>query len=205
MIIIKYTMNTIVHNFCESRLNDNQPPEIMNSLTALFMFYLPFIFKFPKHYLLSNVIFLLQINGIASCYYHFSLNWIGKQLDEISMILANFFGLWALLNIYNIWFYNKLNILYMMLCISINTISSMDVFFPILFGIYMILTIYMIMITSFTKSNVFYIGISIIGFISWLISEIYCNKYTYLGHCIWHIMFPLGFYRIIMQYDYLLI
>lgn len=200
-------MNIIVHNFCESRLNDNQAPETINSITALYMCYLPCFFGKPKNHLLSNVALLLQINGIASCYYHYKLNWFGKQIDEISMILANFFGLWTLLEFYFIEsyvFYNQLNIIYMLLCISINTISSMDSLFPIMFGMYMIYTIYFIIITSYHIKLVNNIILSIIGFISWYVSEQYCNRYTYLGHSIWHLLFPIGFYKILMQYDYYL-
>ena len=43
---------SIVHNFCESRLNNYNPPEIYNSYTSLFITIIPFIMGFPK-----NIIF----------------------------------------------------------------------------------------------------------------------------------------------------
>ena len=47
---------------------------------------------------------MLAFNGCASFYYHYRLTWIGKQSDEVSMILATYFGIWGLLKMY---FYNK--------------------------------------------------------------------------------------------------
>jgi len=197
------------HNFCESRLNNYEPPEIYNSLSALFMVFLPVIFGFPKNGILFNIAVLMQFNGVASCYYHYNLNWIGKQSDEISMILANYFGIWYLLKIYfrkdtnKINFYNRFNTIYMTSFISINTLSYMDKVFPVLFTIYILQSIYIIDLIS-KKYFIRYkqqLCISLIGCIFWFISELLCNNWTYLGHCIWHILFPLGFYKLFLQYD----
>ena len=43
--------------------------------------------------------------------------------------------------------------------------------------------------------------ISSVGALSWIISEHYCNVYTKYGHPLWHLLFPLGFYRLILDYD----
>ena len=79
----------------------------------------------------------------------------------------------------------------------------MDLAFPFLFGFYIGYTTYMIHIVSekfnFKYKN--YMTISLVGAIYWLISEVYCNNWTYLGHSAWHILFPTGFYKLILQYD----
>ena len=40
--------STIVHNFCESRLTNYQPPEIYNAYTSLFITFIPLVLGFPK-------------------------------------------------------------------------------------------------------------------------------------------------------------
>ena len=46
--------------------------------------------------------------------------------------------------------------------------------------------------------------LSFIGASCWIISEIHCNEYTKYGHVLWHILFPLGFYKLILKYDKIL-
>ena len=45
------------------------------------------------------------------------------------------------------------------------------------------------------------LSLSMIGALCWIISEVECNTYTQYGHIIWHLLFPLGFYRIILDFD----
>ena len=45
----------IVHNFCESRLNNNEPPEYFNSFTSLFITIIPLILGFPRSNIFYNV------------------------------------------------------------------------------------------------------------------------------------------------------
>ena len=87
--------NRIVHNFCESRLNNNNPPELYNSYTSLFITITPLILGLPKNIIFFNISCLLMFNGLASFYYHYELNWIGKQADEMSMILSTYFGIYG--------------------------------------------------------------------------------------------------------------
>ena len=47
--------------------------------------------------------------------------------------------------------------------------------------------------------------IASIGALCWIVSEIHCNDYTKYGHVIWHVLFPIGFYRIILTVDDLLL
>ena len=89
-----------VHNFCESRLQNNKGPEMFNAWSSLIMSFVPFIYGFPRYSLLYNVAGLLVANGFASFHYHYYLTYVGKQADEIAMILANYFGLWGLINMY---------------------------------------------------------------------------------------------------------
>ena len=92
--------NKFIHNFCESRLQNNLPPEIYNSYTSLIISVFPFILSFPKSNIFYNIACMLAFNGFASFYYHYNLNWYGKQADEISMILSNYYGIWGLLKMY---------------------------------------------------------------------------------------------------------
>ncbi len=50
----------------------------------------------------------------------------------------------------------------------------------------------------FILKNIF---ISLLGGIFWIISELNCNEVTQYGHVLWHILFPLGLYRIILSVD----
>ena len=88
------------HNFCESRMNNYNPPEIWNSYSSLAISIVPLLFRTPNSDLLLNIKYLLIFNGISSFIYHYYLTWLGKQLDELSMILTNYFGLSFLLNVF---------------------------------------------------------------------------------------------------------
>tara|TARA_B100000989_G_scaffold297850_1_gene284974 strand:+ start:1947 stop:2702 length:756 start_codon:yes stop_codon:yes gene_type:complete len=200
------------HNFCESRLQNNEPPELFNAYTSLAITTYPFIMGFPKHLPFINVAYALAVNGFASFYYHYHLNWIGKQADEISMIFANYYGLHGLIiltnqkNIKNKRFFQFLNIFYMYLFLIINTIIKYDKFFPYLFSIYLLPTLYLIRKVA-KKNNEHYIKYlltSFVGALCWIISEIHCTKHTQYGHVLWHFLFPLGFYKIVLNYDLIL-
>lgn len=196
------------HNFCESRLQNNKGPELWNAYTALAITIIPIVSGFPRNPLFYNVACMLSCNGIASFYYHYYLSWFGKQTDEMSMILANYFGLWGLIDIY----YNKntysnqlnrFNTLFMYLFLASNTIIQYDYLFPSIFGIYVGFSIIMIHKIA-QKYNVpykRYLFVSFIGFACWMISEYNCNENTVYGHTVWHILFPLGFYRLLKNYD----
>ena len=88
------------HNFCESRLQNNEPPEIYNAFTSLVISTVPFIVGFPNYQPFTNVAYYLILNGFGSFYYHYYLTWLGKQADEIPMILANYFALYGLIQLY---------------------------------------------------------------------------------------------------------
>ena len=201
--------NSFIHNFCESRLTNNQPPEIYNSYTSLFITLFPLVLGFPKNNIFYNVACMLAFNGVASFYYHYNLNWIGKQADEISMILANYYGIWGLLKMFYIqnkhilnW-YNGWNTIFMIIFVIFNTISKYDFLFPTLFTSYITLTLYLIHKVS-KKYNYEYANnliISSIGAGCWIISEVWCNEYTKYGHVIWHFLFPLGFYHLVLTFD----
>ena len=207
----------VIHNFCESKLSNNEPPEILNSYTSLFITIIPIIFGFPKNNIFFNIACMFIFNGFASFYYHYTLSWSGKQSDEISMIMATYFGINGLLKIYfinnepKLNFYSLFNNIYSILFIIINTNVSNDKFFPFLFTIHVLFTIFLIHTISknydYYKDLVLYkknLAISTCGATCWIISELYCNKYTKFGHVIWHLLFPLGFYKLILNFDKLL-
>tara|TARA_B100000035_G_scaffold92292_1_gene77942 strand:+ start:1997 stop:2782 length:786 start_codon:yes stop_codon:yes gene_type:complete len=196
------------HNFCESKLQNNNPPEIMNAYTSLIISIVPFIYGFPNNPLFYNVACMLSANGFASFHYHYYLTWIGKQGDEISMILANYFGMWGLINMYyknsekqNI--LNRYNTAFMYLFLLGNTLIEYDPLFPSIFGIYVGGSLVMIYKVA-NMYNIPYIKnlfISFIGASCWIISEHFCNENTKYGHPIWHCLFPFGFYKLILDFD----
>ena len=201
--------NKIVHNFCESRLNNNESPEILNAFTSFFISIIPFIFGFPENIYLYNSSILLIYNGLSSFYYHYYLNYIGKQADEISMIITVYFAIFGLINLKFKKFisirkkYYTYNLIFMISFIIFNTEIYFDFLFPYIFSIYIIPIIYLIHIIS-KNHDISYLKelfISFIGVISWIVSEINCNEYTKYGHILWHIFFPLGFYKIILKID----
>ena len=201
--------NNFEHNFCESRLNNNVPPEIYNSYTSLAITFIPLIMGFPKSNTFYNVACMLAFNGCASFYYHYTLSWIGKQADEVSMILASYFGIWGLLEMYyagnqtlSNW-YNGWNSMFMIIFIVINTLVKYDVLFPYLFSMYIGVVLYLIDIVSKKYNKIYrpYLMISFTGASCWILSEIHCTEYTKYGHVVWHVLFPLGFYKLIMRFD----
>ncbi len=201
--------NKIIHNFCESRLNNNESPEIFNSLTSLLISLIPFIFGFPKNINFFNSSVTLVLNGITSFYYHYSLNYIGKQSDEIAMILIAYYTLFSLINIKfykdesKIKKYNTFNLIFAYTFIVFNTDINLDFLFPFLFSIYLIPLILLAREIGINhniniKNDIF---ISLFGALFWIISELFCNDYTKFGHVIWHILFPLGYYKIVLKFD----
>ena len=195
------------HNFCESRIYDNKP-EIINSLSSLYIYLIPIIYGKPNNDLLYNISILLQFNGLASCYFHYYLNWLGKQLDEIPMILISYLSIWYLLKIYYkdknlLNYYNYFNTLYIIIILTINTFPNYSYLFPYLFGFYIFFAILLIHLVS-EKYNIGYkrdLIKSGIGAFLWWLSELYCTEWTYIGHLFWHVLFPLGFYKLILKYD----
>lgn len=202
----------VIHNFCESRLNNNCPPELLNSYSSLFISIIPFIYGFPKNDIFYNIAILLFFNGFASFYYHYTLSWFGKQGDEISMIMSVFYGLWGLLKLYytkhdfnikKFHTYNGINLIFQVLFIMINTKSKYDYLFPIIFGGNIAAVLYYIHNVSIKYNHSYYknLSVSCVGALCWIISEIHCTPITKYGHVIWHILFPLGFYRLVLDYD----
>jgi hypothetical protein len=133
---------------------------------------------------------------------------VGKQGDEISMILANYFGMWGLINMYyaksekrnNL---NRYNTAFMYLFLVANTLLENDTLFPSIFGVYVGGSLVMIYKVG-KKYNISYkrnLAISLTGAIGWIVAEHFCSDYTKIGHPLWHFLFPLGFYKVILEFD----
>jgi len=206
-------MNNIefYHNFCESRLHNNEGPEILNSYSSLFISIIPLLMGLPKNVQFRNVSYMLILNGFFSFYYHYYLSWFGKQLDEVTMILANYFGISGLLELYDIKYQNKMNTINTIVLpcfIAFNTIPQYDQVFPVLFGVYVSYGVYLIYDISKTyynmKTVMSYLLYSLVGALCWMTSEHYCIEETKYGHVVWHILFPYGFYQILKLYDTLI-
>lgn len=202
-------VNEFIHNFCESRLANNTPPEIYNSITSLAITSFPFIFGFPRDSIFYNVATMLAFNGFASCYYHYNLNWIGKQADDMSMILANYYGIWGFLNmLFNnqprlINRYNGLNTAFMIFFLIVNAVPNYDYYFPYIFTVYTFIYLSLIhgVAVKFNYTYKNHLVISFVGANCWIISEVYCTEYTKYGHVVCHLLFPFGFYKLILEYD----
>lgn len=201
---------TFSHNFCESRVN-NSELEIFNSYSSLLISLCPLLIGMPKNFFYRCVAHMLIINGFFSFYYHYNLTWFGKHLDESTMLLANYYGIIALLETGVYKYKNQIiiaNNLILPILLSVNSIPQNDWLFPHIFSVYVLFTIYLIIDNSklycCRKTVLLYLSYSLIGAISWIISEINCNNYTKYGHVIWHWFFPFGFYKIIKLYDTLI-
>lgn len=196
------------HNFCESRLQSNNPPELLNAYSSLVISLVPFIFGIPKYQKFTNVAYCFILNGFASFHYHYYLTWSGKQGDEITMILANYFGLCGLIKMNykkeeNRKLFYCLNMCYMYVFFIINTFVKYDQLFPHLFTIYLIPTIYFVrsVANKYKLSYIYYLLCSTFGAACWIFSESICNHYTKYGHILWHCLFPLGFYQLLLKFD----
>jgi len=197
-----------VHNFCESKLQGNKGPEYWNAYTSLVISVVPFVMGFPNYPLFYNVAIMLSANGFASFHYHYYLNWIGKQADEISMILANYFGMWGLINLYYKRSHsrnrlNRYNTMFMYMFLVMNTLIKNDYLFPTIYGIYVGGSLYMIYHVAQKHAVPYkrYLLVSSLGALGWIICEHHCSHRTVYGHPLWHVSFPMGFYCLLMEYD----
>jgi len=91
----------------------------------------------------------------------------------------------------------------MYLFLTINTLIEYDKLFPSIFGSYVGFSVIMInkVANKYNAPYKRYLLVSFLGFVCWMISEYDCNESTVHGHTIWHILFPLGFYRLLQRYD----
>lgn len=191
------------HNFCESKIFIG--PEIFNSISSIFITIIPFFFTFPRNLSLRRVIYILMLNGIFSSYYHYNLTWFGKQLDELTMIFALYIGTLEIFNLLN--YPEKKNYyifdIYSILMIAINTLPAYNHLFPVLFFFAVINLLYYIyeLKSILPVLDINPLKCSFYGSICWIISEIFCNRFFYFGHSLWHIMFPLGFIKFINNLD----
>lgn len=201
--------NEVIHNFCESRLKHDHPPEIFNAYTSFFITLTPLLLGLPTQNYFYKTSICLILNGFASFFYHYQLTFFGKQADEITMILSAYYFCEGLL--YHIYQKKPINLkynlifnqLYCVLFIILNTEIYFDFLFPYVFCVY----IFYLLLNIFKISKIHNtsiipnLGISLFGAIFWNISEFYCNNITQYGHILWHLLFPLGFYRIMLDFD----
>jgi len=192
------------HHFCESKVNQNKP-EYINSISSIFMIFIPLIYDFPKMIGFRRVIILIMTNGFTSAYYHYNLSWMGKQMDELTMIFTIHIGLVQMLNILN---YRKkilyyINDIFIIFLIAVNTFPMLDVLFPVLFIFPLIELLILIGLLKkyLIDLDIRPIFIAMFGSICWILSELVCNKYLYYGHAIWHILFPFGIIKLINNID----
>ena len=203
-------MKNVIYNFCESIINNNNPPEIINSISSLAISIVPLVFGFPKNSILLKILSIIFIlTGFSSAYFHYYLNWIGKQADEICMLLLNLIGnIFLIKNLYQknsflFKFFNFLNFFIFSLILIKNLQIKNVLNFPKYYLYYTIVTLFFLIKYNLKKKIKILknILISLTGFIFWIISEKYCNKITFLGHSLWHILFPIGFFFMILSID----
>lgn len=196
------------HNFCESRLQDDRGPEMFNACSSLIISIVPLCHKMVNKTYFKKVRYMLILNGGFSFYYHYSLSWLGKHLDEGTMLLANYYIMSEFIQYYDDRANTLLNIqntCMLPVILAVNTIPSMDPYFSYIFTIYCMPTVISMMDYAKKYDSIgdlmIYGSVSFIGVISWLISENMCNEYTTYGHILWHLFFPLGIYRILLMFD----
>ena len=192
------------HNFCESKVFGGGP-EVLNSLSSLFIVFLPFIYGFPKLISFNRITYMLMFTGFSSFYYHFYLNWVGKQLDELGMIFALYTGIFEIIYLFNKP-YPKFVLysldFYFVIFIAINTVPEYDVYFPILFSIpCFILSYYIKKLNFLLRIDIRPLKNCAIGLGFWILSEVFCNKLFFIGHALWHILFPMGIMIFINNID----
>jgi hypothetical protein len=210
----------IIGNFCEKKIWGSHP-EWLNCLSCFFISYIPYMgLKYSKinSETIKNILSFLFIGGFTAFLYHWNGYYISKHLDEVPMILSIWLGLKKILSInnLNIYFQYILNI-YFVLLLSINSIPNFDNYFPILFTFPCLLLIplllkYYICMKHTCKNEKILIGkhvcfkgmlLSIMGALSWVLSENYCHPLMILGHSLWHIFFSLGMFYILTSIDYM--
>lgn len=192
------------HNFCESIIFKGAP-EIFNSISSLFITLLPFIYGFPKVISFRRITYMLMFTGLSSFYYHFYLSWLGKQLDELGMIFALYTGIFEIIYLFNKP-YPKFILytldFYFILFIAINTVPQYDIYFPILFSIpCFVLSYYIRKLNNIIDIDRKPLIRCAIGLFCWILSELYCNYIFFIGHSLWHILFPMGIIIFINNID----
>ena len=62
--------NEVIHNFCESRMQNENPPEYFNAFSSFFMVLIPLFLGLPKSMYFFYGGSILIFNGFASFYFH---------------------------------------------------------------------------------------------------------------------------------------
>jgi len=231
-----YTINfnSHDHNFCESTIYSNEPhPEYLNALSSLFITFIGIngLIKPNIHFLLSILYTGLVVNGITSCFYHWT-NTIGWGiLDRMSMILIAMSSINLFVNKINyiiilekwkrIILINRLIILLVTIYFTILlTIAGlhMETLFNICFGLFLsslIVFIHLIdkhqlnlripnSIISLGWSGVKYI---LVSGAFWILTENLCHSFTIIkymfGHVWWHFFVSYGGYLISLIPNYM--
>lgn len=91
----------------------------------------------------------------------------------------------------------------MILFIVLNSDPRNDYLFPYIFTLYLTPSIALIYKVG-NKYNIHYqtnLALSACGAFFWILSELWCNDFTKYGHVLWHLLFPIGFYRLILDFD----
>jgi hypothetical protein len=217
---------SIDHNFCEMNIY-GQPPEYINSYSALFLCFIGF-FGLIKNIRLNDTAFIyisLIVNGFASFMYHYT-NQLGfGMLDRASMLMIIIYFCNLSFHIFEMYRFKYIDFLRIISTIYFTTLIMVyglhyELLFDILFGVYLFTTIFfMVIIEYFYEKNEIPVEILNYGWISvglitiagifWIITESYCNyhpiiKYLY-GHAIWHICVSLGAYFMTILMTYLLV
>lgn len=231
-IIIKYVMfkfNDLTHGFCERELYGGNPPEYINSLTALFLTFAGLIGLFASNNTNSfNKIFYacFVLNGIGSFSYHWT-NFLGwRYIDEFSMIILSMSALASITNCLINRIFSKFishifsisSIVIIFYSIIILVIDSLDDIstFRIGFGLFLLIITIEILILILLNKNInlkilMYpcIGLFLIAIscVMWCITELLCYRYSLIkyipGHAIWHIGLSFGGYYIAQFIGYI--
>jgi hypothetical protein len=192
---------TYTEKFCESIISGSHP-EWINTISCIPLIYIPYNAMNSKNYMnpvLCTIYSLIFWLGFTSMGFHYT-GWIlFRHLDEIPMILTIWLvnqHMLSLLNIY--WKWRVLINAYYTIALTINCLSYNETYFPTIFAIGLIGTLCIYMKYLYTCN--YYVSklglegtyIIVVSGASWALSEVWCSKWTLIGHSIWHIGMAIG-------------
>ncbi len=204
--------------FCEgkyySESNIEGIFEFYNSLSSLFLIIIGlYTLKYFTKYKYAH--FSLFLNGIGSFLYHSKFLFIYKLIDEMSMM---FCVCYCCSKVYTC-IYNKNTLLINILLtfmffysFYMNIIDSEGYIFRELFsvlfiilGLFLYILHYQLLLFKPYLSRNILSGLLtlIFGCGFWAIDELYCNKYIFWFHSIWHILISIGSFILFSTLEYI--
>jgi len=211
-------LNAHTNSFCESYILGSCP-EYLNTISSLAFCYVAIVSILGTSWHYNNNYYILYhslmiILGISSASYHYYCTVISRLADETTMMILTAL---ILINLYNTSYkvpkllYTLLILMYYILAIICNAILLNRSIFVVIYGFPIFIgIIFHVLILYCRLNNTHFIWLAAdavllmtIGFILWIIVEIFChnNIVLLLFHPLWHILMAYGVHNI-FQYTY---